>query len=112
KFEFAQLAAPFAIVSGALLSATAKRRKVRETIWIFAAGSTLAALSHGGVVAKCGESEGTVLTFVIYLTDGYLLLGQSYYVSRNRERIAARLLGRVISKSLPQEGQQGNDDEQ
>lgn len=110
KDKLLDLAAPFAIVMGALLSATARRRKVRETIWIFAAGSTLATLSHSTVVAKLGQSVGVIITFVISLTGGFLLQGFIDYAARNRERIAERLVNKVLPKRLPQESDRDNDE--
>ncbi|MGE0131908.1 MAG: hypothetical protein AB7U82_27810 [Blastocatellales bacterium] len=104
KDKIVELAAPFAIVMGALLSATARRRKVRETIWIFAAGSTLAALSHSVAVFHFGEPVGIVVTFVVSLTGGNLLQGVIDYVARNKSKLAARIVNKVLSKYFPQEG--------
>jgi glucose-6-phosphate-specific signal transduction histidine kinase len=110
KERLSELAAPFAVVMGALLSATAKQRRVRETIWIFAAGSTLAALSHTAVAARVGENFGAMVTFAISLTGGTLLQGVIDYVSDNRQTIAARVIGKVISRSLPQESDKVKDE--
>ena len=110
KDKLLDLAAPFAIVMGALLSATARRRKIGETIWIFAAGSTLATLSHSTVVAKLGQGVGVMVTFVISLTGGFLLQGLIDYAARNREKIAARFVNRVLPQNLPQEGERDNDE--
>jgi hypothetical protein len=97
KLNFSEIAAPLAVVMGGLLSATAKRRGLRDTLWIFAAGSTLSGLSHPLINARVGEPAAVMLTFLVSLVGGFLVQGLLDYAQRNGGRIA----GNVVRKFLP-----------
>ena len=106
----AQVSAPLSVIMGALLSATAKARKLRETIWIFAAGSTLAVLVQPALVHRFDQRLAVVFTFVISLSGGFLIQGLISYTSENKGWLARYAIGRAVgdSSTLPP----ATDDEQ